>query len=267
MSATNHTSHYNLSQYVGSDKPTYLVDYNSDMSAIDTGIYEAKNEADSNATNIGTLSNLTTTEKTNLVGAINEIDGDVGDLSTTVENHTTAIASNTTNIGTMANLNTTDKSSLVGAVNEVNYKTTQIEKFNLVNFKQYDVGTTVDITKSNAAFNYSGTITIATNSDGSIFKIYGTIGYTNTSSSVQSGTITLNNTGIDPDSAFTIDTAGFKSVIPGGTNVTDCYQCNLTINANGSISISDEMVGNQSRRQFLFPCLYFAKDFGDNPEE
>lgn len=38
MSSTNKTSHYNLSQYVSSDKPTYLVDYNTDMSNIDTGI-------------------------------------------------------------------------------------------------------------------------------------------------------------------------------------------------------------------------------------
>ena len=39
FSATNHTAHYNLSQYISTDKPTYLVDYNSDMLAIDTAIY------------------------------------------------------------------------------------------------------------------------------------------------------------------------------------------------------------------------------------
>ena len=42
MSSTNKTTHYNLNQYVANDKPTYLVDYNADMSAIDTGIYSAK---------------------------------------------------------------------------------------------------------------------------------------------------------------------------------------------------------------------------------
>lgn len=36
MSSTNKTQNYNLSQYVGSDKPTYLGDYNADMLAIDT---------------------------------------------------------------------------------------------------------------------------------------------------------------------------------------------------------------------------------------
>ena len=41
MSSTNKTSYYNLSQYIGNDKPTYLGDYNSDMSKIDEGIHSA----------------------------------------------------------------------------------------------------------------------------------------------------------------------------------------------------------------------------------
>ena len=56
-------------------------------------------------TAIGTLANLTTTEKTNLVGAINEVDG----------NNDT----NTTAIGTLASLDTTEKTNLVGAINEI----------------------------------------------------------------------------------------------------------------------------------------------------
>ena len=43
MASTNKTTNYDLSQYIGSDKPTYLGDYNSDMSKIDTAI---KNNAD-----------------------------------------------------------------------------------------------------------------------------------------------------------------------------------------------------------------------------
>ena len=35
MTATNHTENYNLSQFVGTDRPTWLVDYNGDMSKID----------------------------------------------------------------------------------------------------------------------------------------------------------------------------------------------------------------------------------------
>lgn len=36
MTATNKTANYKLSQFVGTDRPTWLGDYNSDMSKIDT---------------------------------------------------------------------------------------------------------------------------------------------------------------------------------------------------------------------------------------
>ena len=35
MSSTNKTTNYDLSQFVGSDKPAWLSDYNQDMSKID----------------------------------------------------------------------------------------------------------------------------------------------------------------------------------------------------------------------------------------
>lgn len=35
MTATNHTKNYNLSQFTGTDRPTWLGDYNGDMTKID----------------------------------------------------------------------------------------------------------------------------------------------------------------------------------------------------------------------------------------
>lgn len=35
MTATNHTGNYNLSQFVGTDRPTWIGDYNDDMTKID----------------------------------------------------------------------------------------------------------------------------------------------------------------------------------------------------------------------------------------
>lgn len=46
MSSTNKTTNYELSQYIGSDKPSYLGDYNSDMLKIDTAIKGAVDEFD-----------------------------------------------------------------------------------------------------------------------------------------------------------------------------------------------------------------------------
>lgn len=41
MTATNHTEHYELSQYTDEDHPTYTGDYNGDMAKIDAAIYAA----------------------------------------------------------------------------------------------------------------------------------------------------------------------------------------------------------------------------------
>ena len=43
MSSTNKTTNYNLSQFVGTDVPSYLGDYNSDMSKIDKAIGDVAN--------------------------------------------------------------------------------------------------------------------------------------------------------------------------------------------------------------------------------
>ena len=53
MSSTNKTTYYDLSQYIGTDKPTYLGDYNSDMSKIDAGIHGADDKATTASQNAG----------------------------------------------------------------------------------------------------------------------------------------------------------------------------------------------------------------------
>ena len=119
FSATNHTAHYNLSQYISTDKPTYLVDYNSDMLAIDTAIYNAMSKATVNEANIGTMENLTTTSKTDLVSALNEVNSQVGTNTGNISTNTSNIATLGGNIGDLINLTTVAKNNLVSAINEV----------------------------------------------------------------------------------------------------------------------------------------------------
>lgn len=111
MGHTNSTVNYNLPQFVGTDKPSWLGDVNGAFLAIDTAIAAAKTEADSAAggvaglqvtvgshtTQIGTLTDTvtaqggtlntvtaligngepTTTDKT-IIGAINELNAEIG---------------------------------------------------------------------------------------------------------------------------------------------------------------------------------------------
>ena len=98
MSSTNKTTYYNLSQFANNDKPSWLNDYNNDMTIIDTNLKL-------NSNNVGDLTNLTTTSKTNVVSAINEVDSNTD--------------TNTSSIGDLTSLTTTAKTDLVSAINEV----------------------------------------------------------------------------------------------------------------------------------------------------
>lgn len=48
MTATNHTKNYNLSQFTGTDRPTWLGDYSGDMSKIDGQLKRNADDKDAN---------------------------------------------------------------------------------------------------------------------------------------------------------------------------------------------------------------------------
>lgn len=58
MTATKHTANYSLSQFAGSDRPTWLGDYNGDMSRIDA---QLKKNADAIASSAGGLKTVSHT--------------------------------------------------------------------------------------------------------------------------------------------------------------------------------------------------------------
>lgn len=249
MASTNKTAHYNLSQYIGTDKPTYLVDYNGDMSAIDAAIFgvsttatSASSKANTNETNIGTLSDLTTEAKTSLVGAINEVDSHA-------DTNTTNIATNTSAIGTLANLETTAKSNLVSAINETRE---DINKLDLIYFDSY---TGSQMTASEGSVQSYSSITVASNSDGSIGKIYGVVYAVDPTGGAV--TVIIPNTRLRPAENITINNALvslYQNQIIGET---------LTIKTNGNIELLLYGNANENTRHTALPCLYFMKNFGD----
>ena len=98
------------------------------VKSTETTASTAASNAQQALTDIGTKSELTTTNKDNLVGAINELDAAMGDMATneTIQDIQTDLTelegkvdTNTTHIGTVGNLSTTAKTNLVSAVNEV----------------------------------------------------------------------------------------------------------------------------------------------------
>lgn len=242
MASTNKTTHYELSQYVGTDKPTYLTDYNGDMSAIDTGIYNAQTKADSAFTLAGTA------------------EGKADNAQLTANTAVTNAGTANTNIGTMANLETTNKTSLVGAVNEVNSKINDTNsKLNFTSFTTYDVS---DLTNTNGGtLSYSG-LTLASNSDGSVIKLYGQLV---TTAPTQTGVIKITGSALRPTSEFVVKNSGFN-IGYGSNGSTILEESEITFKTNGDIEIKVMGGSNWNRCDvMLTACIIFVKDFGDTP--
>ena len=241
MASTNKTTHYELSQYVGSDKPTYLTDYNGDMLAIDTGIHNAQTKADS------------------AYSAAGEADTKAGNAQTTANTAVTNAGTANTNIGTMANLNTTEKSTLVGAINEVN---TNLKDFNLTIYESFDDN---DFTISNNATLSWADIKMARNSSNSLFKLYGSIQIVIGST----GGVTLTfNSNLRPTEQYQIQNIGVWAwSAASNPSYTMLDSVSATVKTNGDIEIGIYApVTGDARLQFL-PCLYFNKSFGDTPSQ
>lgn len=131
MGHTNQTANYNLPQFVGTDKPSWLGDINDAFAAIDTAIAAAASEASTadgkadglittvsgHTTQIGLLEN-TVTSQGNTLNTVTSLIGN-GTPTTTDQTIIGAINELHTDQGDLEDLQTTDKSSLVAAINEV----------------------------------------------------------------------------------------------------------------------------------------------------
>ena len=80
MAHTNHTSNYELSQFLGTDKPAWLIDYNGDMEKIDLGMKAAqdvadaaKEEADQGALDIAAVTVTANSADTKASAAISDL--------------------------------------------------------------------------------------------------------------------------------------------------------------------------------------------------
>lgn len=239
MSSTNKTTNYELSQFVSTDKPAWLTDYNQDMGKIDTGIKSAADaatgadgKADANTAKIGDLTSLSTTAKTNLVAAVNEVNTAAGTAQGTANS-----ASQT-------------------ATNAYSKAETAIANTQLFNLTDITTTTAANFQNIQGLSNMGGSLTVATNTDGSIFKIYGNITFSKSFGTV-SFTIPSN---VRPTSSININPVGIW--VQDNTYIRPI---GITIATNGNITVSWYGDGKNDSACCLFPCIYFAKDFGDTP--
>lgn len=119
MSSTNKTPNYDLSQYVGTDKPTYLGDYNGDMLKIDT---QMKENADA-ATNAESSAGEAVTKATMAQNSVDALSTRVGTVETTVTSQGQTITQLTNNVNTLTQDNTTNKSNITALQNKLQKNT------------------------------------------------------------------------------------------------------------------------------------------------
>lgn len=233
MASTNKTTNYELSQFLGSDKPAWLSDYNSDMNKIDTQMKanaDAATAAGSNAssalTEIGDLTQLTTTAKTSAVAAINEVDSNAD------------TAQNTAN----------------SAYNKAGANEDAIAA--LSSYLDLNTFTTPTVSITGATLNTQSTnISCASNSDGSLGKIYGDLRFVAQSSTA----VVTFPTPLRPNTALTVN-----GIVVGQYDGTNIIMRSMTIGTDGlaTITFADLGIGAQWRC-CLTACLIFAKSFGD----
>ena len=225
----NYTPNYNLYLPSRLDE-TIEVDtsLSNNFTKIDTEIKNRENE-------IGDLTTLTTTSKSNLVSAINEHDSEIGNLSSlTTSNKSTVVAAinevkgntdtNSTNIGTMSNLTTTNKNSLVDAVNEVKGKVDS----NTTNIGTLSNLTTTDKTNLVNAINEvnnkllgiaKGTYTTSGDGAATTVNIAHGLGVTPTFYQVQARSADAGTAEISYITADATNiTVTFKNALPSGTD-------------------------------------------------
>lgn len=237
MSSTNKTANYNLSQFIGTDKPAWLTDYNSDMSKIDAGIDAAKDTADAASgsataanTAIGDLTNLQTTAKTTLVAAVNEVDTEAATAQQTANGAAAQATANRTSI-------------------------TALEEY-------FNLSSEVNLTASlNAGVLGISELKIRKNTAGTLFKLYGRV----IASSIQGSgllTVTTSDTGLRPSEAITIAGSALRNQTEGTANSVKWQT--YTINTDGTITFQMTRGANISNSEFyFFATMTFLENFND----
>lgn len=240
MASTNKTTNYELSQFLGTDKPAWLSDYNQDMSKIDAqmklnadGVTTASGVGTTNSTAIGTLANLTTTAKTDLVSAINEVDTNADTAQSSANSAYNAASANALQIQAIKDY--------------LNVQTT---------------GANLTVTTTSGTLDPNTLVKSAKNTDGSLGKIYGKFILSNPRNA--STKVSFSDTGLRPTENINIE--GLASIIVYGTNGSILYSTGtiITIKTDGTAEITVTGSTNVDHIDFVIPpCLLFMQNFGD----
>ena len=119
FASTNKTANYELPQFVGTDKPTWLGDFNEAMSDIDTGMHENATDIatmQSDVTNAVATASQASQDVTTLTGTVNTLSSTVSSVQTTA-NNASQTASSALNTANTANGKADTNASAITSIN------------------------------------------------------------------------------------------------------------------------------------------------------
>lgn len=250
MSATNHTTNYNLPQFVGTDKPAWLGDINPAFSTIDTKIKEAKTAGDQGVADALVAKNRADSAYT-LADDANTAAGTAQGTANTAAGTASATALALDAFEKKFNINASTSNCNVSAITGT-------------------IGTQPKLSQ---------------NSDGSIFKFYGFMQVTASGgSSSIAKTAVAGLSGVygvptgcyltnAPDTAYVINGACTTSINNLSDNNVSTISINdIAVGTDGQIYIyADTFSNNVTQpantysRAYFPPCVYFNATFGDDP--
>ena len=255
---TNQTANYDLPQFVGTDKPTWLGDFNQAMSDIDAGMHKNASDIANMESDVASATQAASQASQNvtaLTTTVNSLSSTVTSVQTTANNasQTASSALNTANTANgKADSNATNITSLQNAVREFNLDTfTTIAKS--------------DTTATGVNSDYTVNLTLATNShDKTVFKLYGqVIGKLTTYNQV--GYISF-NTALRPESDITINGAGIYVLEAPNLSIAAIRGADIVVKKTGEVRVNLDIWSETVKcRALLFANLYFLSDFGDTP--
>lgn len=272
MSSTNKTPNYQLPQFINTDVPSWLGDFNDAMSKIDTQMKSNDTKATSASTNAenanssatqaletanqaNTTANGANTNATNALSAANNANENA---NTAKQNAATALQT--------ANLASGNASSALSMAQNANTNANKalngLDKFNLKNSMLFNssTGNIVNGQNCGSDFGNSG-LTLAYDDTNSIFKLYGILRINNPDIGGLNRTVKLLNTPLRPTKDITLICCGLTAY---GQNLEKVDVCNITVKTDGTLELNTWFnVDNSAKevRVFFWNSLYLLQGF------
>ena len=248
MSATNQTPNYDLPQYIGTDVPSYLGDFNKAMLDIDTAIKGVDNKATSAESSVATANSNASQALENSQTA--QSTAETAQATATQAKSTATQAKSTAE--TAQSTATQAKNTATQAQSDATKALTNLNKFNLTYFQKYTSVTAGENVSSVLDCN----LNLVCDDTKKVFKLFGRVSVAATKKGYAEVSF---QTVLRPSERITIQGCGMAVDYDTGGVGSDTQ---IVIETNGKATIRGNCAKNTYGNGFyMLNMLYFLEKF------